>query len=190
MAASKWTLEKLKKVAKNYHTRTEFHSDNQSAYQAARKKGVLDQICVHMKSSRPSRGTAQLSGKPCKTITMVHKPVKNKKSQENFEKIKNDYKRFKSINHTEMRKDSFGNLIYQYRVSSGLTQDELARALGYSSNQFISNWERGLSHPPQNIIKKLVKILEIEKDQVINAYINYQNSLAKLNVVKFISQMN
>lgn len=34
------------------------------------------------------------------------------------------------------------------RTCAGLSQWDVAKKLGYSSPQFVSNWERGLSDPP------------------------------------------
>ena len=47
------------------------------------------------------------------------------------------------------------------RVASGLTQRELARKLGYTNPQFISNWERGICYPPLKQIKVLCLLLDI-----------------------------
>lgn len=52
------------------------------------------------------------------------------------------------------------------RIESGLTQAEVATRLGYTSPQFISNWERGLASPPAFIIKDLAKIYQISADDL------------------------
>lgn len=54
---------------------------------------------------------------------------------------------------------SIGTFLKSRRIERGLTQAELAKALGYSSPQFVSNWERGLCLPPLNIAPILVEIL-------------------------------
>lgn len=47
------------------------------------------------------------------------------------------------------RKHSFefswavGNRIYQLRTARGMSQRELAQALGSDSNEFVARWERG-----------------------------------------------
>lgn len=38
--------------------------------------------------------------------------------------------------------------------------------LGYTTPQFISNWERDHSHPPITIIKKLAEIYRISADEL------------------------
>jgi len=48
----KWTEEKLKEEALKYDTRGEFSKGSESAYSAARKKGLLDDICGHMEGRK------------------------------------------------------------------------------------------------------------------------------------------
>ena len=52
------------------------------------------------------------------------------------------------------------------RVATGMTQAEVASKLGYTSPQFISNWERGLASPPAFIVKDLAKIYHISADDL------------------------
>ena len=47
----------------------------------------------------------------------------------------------------------------QKRVAAGLSQRDVSDELGYSTPQFISNWERGISCPPRRIIEKTWKNL-------------------------------
>ncbi len=43
-----------------------------------------------------------------------------------------------------------GRFLRSARVSAGLTQLDVTNALGYTTAQFCSNWERGISIPPEN----------------------------------------
>lgn len=52
------------------------------------------------------------------------------------------------------------------RVQAKHTQMDVAQALGYTSAQFISNWERGLSAPPIPTLKKLCKMYKMNSDEV------------------------
>tara|TARA_Y100000034_G_scaffold136985_1_gene217997 strand:- start:3946 stop:5565 length:1620 start_codon:yes stop_codon:yes gene_type:complete len=45
----KWTKEKIIAEAKKYDTRSNFKKNNAAAYQAARRLGILDIVCSHMK---------------------------------------------------------------------------------------------------------------------------------------------
>lgn len=53
-----------------------------------------------------------------------------------------------------------------HREQSGISQAEVAKKLGYSTPQFISNWERGLSAPPFNAFKKLATIYKVDADEL------------------------
>ena len=49
-------------------------------------------------------------------------------------------------------------LIRERRIELGMTQGQLAKKLGYTS-QFIANWERGASRPPDKCLRDLRIIL-------------------------------
>jgi predicted GIY-YIG superfamily endonuclease len=51
-----WDLERVKEEAKKYSTRGEFGKANPSAYQRARQKGWLDDVCGHMGRLRQPAG--------------------------------------------------------------------------------------------------------------------------------------
>ncbi|WP_413290772.1 helix-turn-helix domain-containing protein [Bdellovibrio sp. HCB337] len=63
-------------------------------------------------------------------------------------------------------KEMLAKFIKESRIEAGLTQEELATALGYSTPQFISNWERGVSQPPVNTLILLARLLEVNKDEL------------------------
>lgn len=53
------------------------------------------------------------------------------------------------------------------REKVGISQGEVARALGYTTPQFISNWERGLSSPPMDKMTDLMKLIKIKPETVL-----------------------
>ena len=53
------------------------------------------------------------------------------------------------------------------RIQSGLSQEKVSKALGYTSIQIVSNWERGLCSPPAKVLKKLTKIYKAETKEVL-----------------------
>lgn len=57
---------------------------------------------------------------------------------------------------------SLGLYLKEKRVTSGLSQNSVADKLGYTSAQFISNWERGLCSPPMDILNKLIKLYKLD----------------------------
>jgi transcriptional regulator with XRE-family HTH domain len=56
---------------------------------------------------------------------------------------------------------NFGEKIRKLRIEKGLTQIELAKRLGYKTNSYISDIERGAFLPSKEKLKKLAKALEV-----------------------------
>lgn len=54
------------------------------------------------------------------------------------------------------------------RTLSGLSQKDVAVKLGYSTSQFISNWERGISQPPINTLRTLATMYNVSAEQMFN----------------------
>ncbi len=63
----------------------------------------------------------------------------------------------------------FADFLKESREKSGLTQGQVAKALGYSTAQFVSNWERGLSYPPIKALRTLAKMYKVDMDALFNA---------------------
>lgn len=63
---TKWTKEKVKEVAQGFTNRSVFHKQEQSAYQAARRLGVLEDICAHMTVEKRGRKAKELKETPQK----------------------------------------------------------------------------------------------------------------------------
>lgn len=61
---------------------------------------------------------------------------------------------------------TIGELIKTSRKSRGLTQEQLSKVVGVSTNT-ISNWENGKRIPPDNQLEKLSIILNVSFDDVI-----------------------
>jgi transcriptional regulator with XRE-family HTH domain len=59
-----------------------------------------------------------------------------------------------------------GNFLRKLRDQAGLTQSDVAKKLGYSSAQFISNWERGDSYPPVKAIRTIAKLYKTDIDRL------------------------
>lgn len=72
----------------------------------------------------------------------------------------------------------------QKRRDAELSQGAVARKLGYSSPQFVSNWERGLSDPPIATLRKLALIFRVPNDEMFNTIleITIQRTTADLRV--------
>lgn len=52
------------------------------------------------------------------------------------------------------------------RLQAGFSQGDVAKKLGYTSPQFVSNWERGLSRPPTTTLRKLAQIYNISLNEM------------------------
>ncbi len=63
---------------------------------------------------------------------------------------------------------TLNDYLRQKRLDSGLSQLDVAKVLGYSSPQFVSNWERGLVSPPLETIAVLIDLYKIPSGEVIS----------------------
>ncbi len=64
-----------------------------------------------------------------------------------------------------MNQDKIGKFISMSRKNKGLTQKQLAEALGVSINA-VSKWERGLNLPDASLMKELCMILDITLNEL------------------------
>ena len=54
-----------------------------------------------------------------------------------------------------------GTKLRKLREVKGLSQHELARRLGYATNSYISNVEKGIFVPPEDKLEKIAQALEV-----------------------------
>lgn len=52
------------------------------------------------------------------------------------------------------------------RESRRLSQSDVAKILGLSSPQFVSNWERGLSQVPLKTLRVLVRVYQLDPTEI------------------------
>lgn len=76
----------------------------------------------------------------------------------------------------------FGKFIRGARLRAGMSQRTVSLKLKYSSAQFISNFECGISLPPLEKIDKLIELYSLDRESVIKTYMkDYELNLkAKL----------
>lgn len=67
-----------------------------------------------------------------------------------------------------MKKNHLGPYLQKKRLQSGYTQLDVAKKLGYSSPQFISNFERGLCSPPLKQLKKIANLYKLDPSELID----------------------
>ncbi len=70
-----------------------------------------------------------------------------------------------------------GEYLKELRRKAGLTQREVSLALGYSSAQFISNFERGIVLPPLKKMKVLHEMYRGDVNQLINLTISAERMI-------------
>lgn len=63
------------------------------------------------------------------------------------------------------------DIIKMKRLEKGFSQSSLAKILGYSSGQFVSNWERGESYPPVDRLAKMSLLFEMDDIVLFNLYV-------------------
>lgn len=70
------------------------------------------------------------------------------------------------------RGQSLGEIIRKNRLERNLSQQELARLVGVSSGQIISNWERNYgSLISSNHLKKLMLLFKLDPSKTVAAYL-------------------
>jgi len=81
----------------------------------------------------------------------------------------------------DVRRKVVGRFLRDRRVKAGLTQWDIASHLRYSTAQFVSNWERGVSLPPVDSLPKLVGLLGVSGQDIIGTMHQYQEQMLKLD---------
>lgn len=74
----------------------------------------------------------------------------------------------------KLRQTLVGQRLKGWRENVKLSQGEVAKKLQYSSPQFISNWERGLSLPPMEVLPKLLNLYSLSPDELTDVIYKYQ----------------
>lgn len=75
------------------------------------------------------------------------------------------------------RYTALGEYLQTMRSNASLTQREVSLALGYSSAQFISNFERGIAVPPLKKLKVLVKMYDMPVETVMDMILDAEREI-------------
>ncbi len=62
----------------------------------------------------------------------------------------------------------FSKYLKDMRIKKGISQRELAEMLGYTSGQFVSNYERGMCPVPLEKVKDMIGLLNLDSTKVVN----------------------
>ncbi len=79
---------------------------------------------------------------------------------------------------------NLGTFLKQKRIESNLTQKELAHSLGNMNSQFVSNWERGLCAPPSHSFQRLIDVLRINRDRLVEIMLDDARTVIESRVYK------
>ena len=69
-----------------------------------------------------------------------------------------------------------GSFLYERRIEAGLSQSDIANALGYSV-QLISMWESGKNSPSLPCLGKYASLLGLDLEGIINSKVSKKNNL-------------
>lgn len=61
---------------------------------------------------------------------------------------------------------ALGKIFKTLRENAGLTQRDVSSKMGYTTIQFVSNWERGLSAPPIKDLPKLARLYSTSAEYI------------------------
>ena len=90
----------------------------------------------------------------------------------------------------ELRQRIVGSFLKTAREKAGLTQFQVASRLRYSTAQFVSNWERGVSLPPLDALRRLTDILRISPKALVETLCHYQDELLRLRKREILKCFN
>ncbi|MGZ3795644.1 MAG: helix-turn-helix domain-containing protein [Pseudobdellovibrionaceae bacterium] len=79
---------------------------------------------------------------------------------------------------------ALSDFLKEKRTQAGLSQKDVADKLGYSSAQFISNWERGLSSPPMHTLKKLAEMYSVNVDEMFDVILESALEQVRIDLQK------
>jgi transcriptional regulator with XRE-family HTH domain len=79
----------------------------------------------------------------------------------------------------EYDRKKLGTYLKEVREGASYTQADVSERLGYTSPQFISNIERGISVVPLKTLAKMVSIYKVRPEPVVRIILESQRRLLK-----------
>jgi len=79
----------------------------------------------------------------------------------------------------EYDRKKLGNYLKEVREQANFTQADVSDRLGYTSAQFISNIERGISVVPLKTLARMVSIYKVRPEPVVKIILESQRRLLK-----------
>lgn len=84
----------------------------------------------------------------------------------------------------KLTENSLAVFLKDKRIVAGLSQKDVALKLGYSTSQFISNWERGISQPPLATLRKIAELYKVSADEMFNVLLKSTISQVEIDLKK------
>lgn len=70
-----------------------------------------------------------------------------------------------------------GAFLKAKRTEMGFSQSYVSQKMGYTTPQFVSNFERGLCSPPQHKIKELMALYKISPKTLLGLMLDVQEEI-------------
>lgn len=95
----------------------------------------------------------------------------------------------KTKKNPKQMRETLGSFIRKMCLEKGYSQAELATSLGYTSPQFISDWERGISSPPVKKLHELSVLLHVKVDVLFDLLVTLATEQLVENLSKEFKQL-
>ena len=79
---------------------------------------------------------------------------------------------------------NLGDYLKSKRENASLSQGDVAKKLKYTSPQFISNWERGISSPPIKTLRLLSELYKVSTDELFKLILDHSLKQLKINLTQ------
>lgn len=76
-----------------------------------------------------------------------------------------------------------GKLFRAERMKVGLSQGKVCRTLGYSTPQYLSNFERGLCSMPLEKLKRMIEMYDMDGETVVKLMLDLQSKFLRTQLV-------
>ena len=84
----------------------------------------------------------------------------------------------------EYDRKKLGNFLKDGRESAQMTQADVSQKLGYTSPQFISNIERGISVVPLKTLSRMVTVYKVSAEAVVKIILESQRKLLREKLMR------
>lgn len=84
----------------------------------------------------------------------------------------------------EYDRKKLGSFLKDVREASNYTQADVSSRLGYTSPQFISNIERGISVVPLKTLARMVSLYKVNPESVVKIILESQRKLLREKLMR------